>query len=24
LSAFEGLLFGAGLAFGLTHRPRQE
>lgn len=21
-SAFEGLLFGAGLAFGLTHRPR--
>lgn len=22
VSAFEGLLFGAGLAFGLTHRPR--
>jgi DNA-binding winged helix-turn-helix (wHTH) protein len=22
ISAFEGLLFGAGLAFGLTHRPR--
>jgi len=23
VSAFEGLLFGAGLAFGLTHRPRR-
>lgn len=23
ISAFEGLLFGAGLAFGLTHRPRR-
>jgi DNA-binding winged helix-turn-helix (wHTH) protein len=22
VSAFEGMLFGAGLAFGLTHRPR--
>jgi hypothetical protein len=22
VSAFEGILFGAGLAFGLTHRPR--
>jgi hypothetical protein len=22
LGAFEGLLFGAGLAYGLTHRPR--
>ena len=22
VSAFEGLMFGAGLAFGLTHRPR--
>ena len=22
ISAFEGLLFGAGLAFGLTHRPK--
>ena len=21
VSAFEGLLFGSGLAFGLTHRP---
>jgi hypothetical protein len=21
ISAFEGLMFGAGLAFGLTHRP---
>jgi hypothetical protein len=21
VSAFEGLMFGAGLAFGLTHRP---
>jgi DNA-binding winged helix-turn-helix (wHTH) protein len=24
VSAFEGLLFGAGLAFGLTHRPKPE
>ncbi len=23
ISAFEGLMFGAGLAFGLTHRPRR-
>lgn len=23
VSAFEGLLFGAGLSFGLTHRPRK-
>jgi hypothetical protein len=23
VSGFEGLLFGAGLAFGLTHRPRR-
>jgi DNA-binding winged helix-turn-helix (wHTH) protein len=23
VSAFEGLMFGAGLAFGLTHRPRR-
>ncbi len=23
VSSFEGLLFGAGLAFGLTHRPRR-
>ena len=24
VSAFEGLLFGTGLAFGLTHRPREK